>query len=198
MLDYIAFLPCLEFAVLNSIYHDIILRPKQVICLEGIFLQNDVLCVIPTGYGKSLIFHLTPMLLFAKSELGSDMFLSWKLERKISPDAINTIVIVVSPLNSLMINQISRLSLSGIRASMLSIKECSELSDESEENMSILDIDFKLCEEDKLRNGSYHIVFCHPESFISTKYGREILMSKVYQDNAVAIVIDEAHCILDW
>ena len=53
MLDYIAFLSCLEFAVLNSVYHDIILRPKQVICLEGIFLQNDVLCVLPTGYGKT-------------------------------------------------------------------------------------------------------------------------------------------------
>ena len=126
------------------------------------------------------------------------MFLSWKLERKISPDAINTIVIVVSPLNSLMINKISRLSLSGIRVSMLSVKECSELSDKPEENMSILDIDFKLCEENKLRNGSYHIVFCHPESSIFTKYGCEILMSKVYQDNVVAIVIDEAHCILDW
>ena len=138
------------------------------------------------------------MLLFAKSEIGSDIFLSWKFERKISLDAFNTIVIVVSPLNSLMINQISRVSLSGIRAFMLSVKECSELSDGSEENMSILDIDFKLCEEDKLGNGSYHIVFCHPESFISTKYGREILMSKVYQDNVVTIVIDEAHCILDW
>ena len=195
MLDYIVFLSCLEFAVLNSAYHDIIFKPKQVICLEGIFLQNDVLCVLPTGYGKSLIFHLAPMLLFAKSELGSDMFLSWKLERKIALEAINTIVIVVSPLNSLMINQISRLSLSGIQASMLSVKKCPELSDESEENM---DIDLKLCEEDKLRNGSYHIVFCHPESFISTKYGREILMSKIYQDNVVAIVIDESHCILDW
>ena len=52
-LDYIAFLSCLEFAVLNSVYHDIILRPKQVICLEGILLQNDELCVLPTGYGKS-------------------------------------------------------------------------------------------------------------------------------------------------
>ena len=90
------------------------------------------------------------------------MFLSWKLKRKIALKAINTIVIVVSPLNSLMINQISQLSVCGIQASMLSVKKCPELTDKSEENM---DIDLKLCEEDKLRNGSYNIVFCHPESF---------------------------------
>jgi hypothetical protein len=33
MLDYIAFLSCLEFAVLNSLYEDKILKPKQVLCL---------------------------------------------------------------------------------------------------------------------------------------------------------------------
>ena len=49
MLDYIVFLSCLEFAVLNSAYHDINFKPKQVICLEGIFLQNDVLCVLLTN-----------------------------------------------------------------------------------------------------------------------------------------------------
>ena len=58
MLDYVAFLSCQEFAILNSFYQDIIFKPKQVICLEGIFLQNDVLCVLPTGYGKSLISTL--------------------------------------------------------------------------------------------------------------------------------------------
>ena len=61
-----------------------------------------------------------------------------------------------------------------------------------------VDVDFHLCEEDKLRNGRYHIVFTHPEAFISTKYGRELLMTKIYKDNVVTIVVDEAHCILEW
>jgi hypothetical protein len=69
---------------------------------------------------------------------------------------------------------------------------------ESEENMVDVDVDLRLCEDEKLRNGYYHIVFAHPESLISTKYGRELLMSKIYQENVVAIVVDEAHCILDW
>ena len=38
MLELIAFLACLEFAVLNSAYHNNILTPKQVICLESIYL----------------------------------------------------------------------------------------------------------------------------------------------------------------
>ena len=69
MLEYLAFLSCLEFAILNSFYLDKILKPKQVICLANIFLRKDVLCVLPTGYGKSLIFHLVPMMLFAKGKL---------------------------------------------------------------------------------------------------------------------------------
>ena len=83
MLEYIAFLYCLEFAVLNSLYCNTILKPKQVVCLESIFLQNDVLCVLPTGYGESLIFHLVPMLLFAKGKLtdmgtpDGDFYLCW-------------------------------------------------------------------------------------------------------------------------
>ena len=60
------FLSCLHFAVLNSLYSEVILKPKQVICLEKIFLDMDILATLPTGYGKSLIFCLIPALIFAK------------------------------------------------------------------------------------------------------------------------------------
>ena len=68
--------------------------------------------------------------------------------------------------------------------------------DEDTENS--FECDFRLCDKEKLRSGYYHIVFSHPESFISCKYGRQLLKSKTYQDNICAIVIDEAHCILEW
>ena len=96
MLEYIAFLYCLEFAVLNSLYCDTILKPKQVVCLESIFLQKDVMCVLPTGYGKSLIFHLVPMLLFAKGKIGSDFFRCWKSRGIVLSEAVNTIVIRIA------------------------------------------------------------------------------------------------------
>lgn len=62
MLGHIAFLSCVKFAVLNRLNEGIM---KKVICLESVYLHNDAMCVIPTGYGKSLIFHLFPMLFFA-------------------------------------------------------------------------------------------------------------------------------------
>ena len=197
--ECLAFLSCLEFAVLSSVYRDAILKPKQVICLESIYLNKDVMCILPTGYRKSLIFHMLPMLLLAKGKIGSDCFREWKSKDTAEYEENNPIVIVVSPLNALMSDQISRLNLSGIRSSALAVKEGSEKREgDSEETMVGVDVDFHLCEEDKLRNGRYHIVFTHPEAFISTKYGRELLMTKIYEDNVVTIVVDEAHCILEW
>ena len=128
---------------------------------------------------------------------------AWRISmRDISTLVIDSIVIVVSPLNALISNQISRLRASGIRASVINVKKSrreQELQEhEVDENMEGVEIDFWLCEEKKLCDGHYHIVFAHPETFISVKYGRELLLSKIYQENVVAIVVDEAHCILEW
>ena len=159
------------------------------------------MCVLPTGYGKSLIFHLLPMMLFAKFKLRAEQF-----QHGYSAALVDAIAIVVSPLNSLMNDQISKLQMSGIRASILNVKVKGsrraendnehEWADE-EDNMDV-DIDFRQCEEKRLRDGHYHIVFAHPETLISSKYGRELLLSKTYQENVVALVVDEAHCIVEW
>jgi superfamily II DNA or RNA helicase len=131
------FLRCLEFAILNSPYSKVVLKPKQVICfskvvlkpkqviclskvvlkpkqvicLEKLYLNSDVLAVLPTGFGKSLIFHLLPALLYAKKDGISK-----------GPTNILSIVVVVSPLNALIMNQISKLDASGVRASALDVK----------------------------------------------------------------------------
>lgn len=197
MLDYITFLTCLEFAVLNSLYQETTLKPKQVVCLENVYLQKDVMCVLPTGYGKSLIFLLLPMLLFAKSKMLDHVRL-----RGISAAAVNSMVVVVSPLNSLMSNQLSRLRISGVRAAVINVKELRKEHTDHEtdlenENMEI-EIDFRLCEERKLRDGHYHIVFAHPETLVSSKYGRDLLLSETYQEHVIAIAVGEAHCIVEW
>ena len=155
MLDYITFLSCLEFAVLNSLYRDNILKPKQVLCLESMYCQRDVMCVLPTGYGKSLIFHLLPMLLFAKYNLRGDVLRAWK-SKSFSTALVKSIVIVVSPLNSLINDQISRLGMSGIRASIINVKETRRdqmaESDDTDSDEILIDIDLCLCDEQKLRN----------------------------------------------
>ena len=109
MLDYVVLLSCLQFAVSNSVYYNTILKPKQVLCLEYVYLKNDVLCV----------FHLT--LMFAKARLEQDAGPSfWSMDMSIA----TTIVIVVLPLNALISNQIACLCSNGIRASVLGIKKC--------------------------------------------------------------------------
>jgi superfamily II DNA helicase RecQ len=149
MMDYFAFFSCLHFAVSNSVYYNTILKPKQVICLEHIFFHHDVLCVLPTGYGKSLIFHLVPALLFAKEKYLIDRGLCL-LDLDIS--VATTIVIVVSPLNALISNQIARLGSSGLRASVPGV------TNTVADDVDALDCDFRLCEEEKLRGYYYHIV----------------------------------------
>ena len=140
--------------------------------------------------------------MFAKFKLRAGQF-----QRRFSAALVDAIVIVVSPLNSLMNDQISKLRMSGIRASILNVKvkgsRSADINDDGhewaneEDNMDV-DIDFGQCEEKRLRDGHYHIVFAHPETLISSKYGRELLLSKTYQENVVALVVDEAHCIVEW
>jgi len=36
------------------------IKPKQLSALESIIENRDTLCILPTGYGKSLIYQLIP------------------------------------------------------------------------------------------------------------------------------------------
>ena len=55
------FLSNLQFAIsTNTNYSNINFKPKQVECLEAIHYGRDVVAVLPTGYGKSMIFHFLP------------------------------------------------------------------------------------------------------------------------------------------
>ena len=57
---------------------------------------------------------------------------------------------------------------------------------------------FALSDRAKLEQGWYNILFAHPESMISCAYGRKLMNTEPYQENVCAIVVDEAHCILEW
>ena len=59
------------------------LKPEQKLCLETVAQKRDVFGILPTGFGKSLIFQLLP-------RLQKDF---WKLE--------HACVLVVTPLVSI-------------------------------------------------------------------------------------------------
>ena len=80
---------------------DIELKEKQYEALKAVVLKNrDVLAVLPTSYGKSLIYQLLPLVLDFFAANGSPL-------RK-------STVIVISPLNALMRDQIVKLKESGL------------------------------------------------------------------------------------
>ena len=64
------------------------------------------MAVLPTGYGKSIIFHLLPALLHDKIKMSGQ-----------SPS--RPVVIVVSPLNALSKDQIRRISQGTLKAAAL-------------------------------------------------------------------------------
>ena len=67
--------------------------------LRYLYEMKDVIAVLPTGYGKSLIFQVLPW--FFKKKLGRD---------------IAMIALVISPLNSLIQDQLQILRGKGIKA----------------------------------------------------------------------------------
>ena len=106
--DSIEFLHCLHFVIVNSEYSNIILKPKQVLCLEAAYHGKDLLAVLPTGYGKSLVFHLLSSLIAEKNR--TDV-----LEKPV--------IVVISPLNSLISDQLQKINRLRQRAVVLSVKE---------------------------------------------------------------------------
>ena len=83
---------------------NITLKQKQEEILKIIALtQKDVLAVLPTGYGKSLIYQIMPPLM--------DYMDSGQ-----RPTQKKSIALVVSPLNALIRDQLTKLKQSGLKA----------------------------------------------------------------------------------
>ena len=179
--SFLDFLHCLHSAIVKSEYTSVILKPKQVLCLEAAYLEKDLLAVLPTGYGKSLVFHLLSSLLAERKRR------SGVLEK--------TVVIVVFPLNSLIHDQLQKINRTRQRAVVLSVKgqELDHNINAGEQNLDFTNID-----ELQLRNADYEYIFTHPETCLSSKQGVSLFQSNVYKNSVGAIVVDEVHCILEW
>ncbi|KAI8487974.1 hypothetical protein Bbelb_344220 [Branchiostoma belcheri] len=76
------------------------LKPEQVDALKSFVCGRDVLALLPTGFGKSLIYQIAPLVL---EKLGRT----------------NPIVIVVSPLVALMEDQVREAAKLGVKAVQL-------------------------------------------------------------------------------
>ena len=97
---------CIEYAKTHSGlgFEGKTLKEKQLEVLNSLYKGNDCIAVLPTGYGKSIIFQILP----------------WFFQKKFNqPEP--SVVIVVSPLNSLMQDQLLQLRRSNIKACSIDI-----------------------------------------------------------------------------
>lgn len=128
-------------------------RPGQREIIDKIRNGEDVLAVMPTGAGKSVCYQI-PSLLF------------------------HGVTIVISPLISLMKDQVDALSQTGINAAYIN----SSLS--SGQQYTVLE---------NAESGKYKIVYVAPER-LETDTFRE-LIGKL---DVSMIAVDEAHCVSQW
>ena len=108
---------------------------------------KDVFAILPTGFGKSLIFQLFPCVMSALHSIEGGKLMST--------------IILVSPLVSVMRDQVEQLKQFGFSAAAMGIgEECEE-------------------DEEKVRNGEYEIVFRSPESWLSKSWMKELKEGKL-------------------
>ncbi|WP_435002247.1 DNA helicase RecQ [Bacillus atrophaeus] len=130
------------------------LRPGQEHAIRSVTeAKRNTACIMPTGGGKSICYQI-PALLFEGT------------------------TIVISPLISLMKDQVDALEEAGIAAAYINSTQSNQ------------DIQSRLT---ALKNGSYHLFYITPERLTSPEFIR------ILQSITVPLVaIDEAHCISQW
>lgn len=139
------------------------LLPEQEKALQEFLGGRNVFVNLPTGYGKSLIFQCLPIAADALFE---------------RPRA-SSVVVVISPLRSLMEDQVLYLNELGIPAIAITDEEDPELLQQ-------------------VMNGNYVLVYGSPECLLSTETWRSIFECQIFKEMLIGVAIDEAHCITQW
>ncbi|XP_077862882.1 ATP-dependent DNA helicase RecQ-like, partial [Saccoglossus kowalevskii] len=134
------------------------LKSEQKRGIASLYRGEDALIILPTGFGKSLIYSLAPKAFNICSENSG------------------SIILVISPLISLMVDQVKRCLKYGISAALIG-------SAQHDHHVAR-----------QVRDGECQVVFASPEAILSRSW-RKVLISDVYQRNLIGIAIDEAHCV---
>ncbi|MDR0389332.1 MAG: RecQ family ATP-dependent DNA helicase [Spirochaetaceae bacterium] len=128
-------------------------RPGQEEVITAILEGRDVLAVMPTGAGKSLCYQIPALML-------------------------DGMTVVISPLISLMKDQVNALTESGIKAALL--------------NSSLSASEYELTVS-RAAAGEYNILYLAPERLHKAEL-RHFASSVPLP----LIVVDEAHCVSQW
>ncbi|MFI5363826.1 MAG: RecQ family ATP-dependent DNA helicase [Elusimicrobiota bacterium] len=138
--------------VLQGVFGYPSFRPGQKEVIEAVLAGRDCVGVMPTGAGKSLTYQIPARLLGGAT-------------------------LVVSPLISLMKDQVDAAASVGLRATFLN---------------SSLSSDERRARVEGLRRGDYELVYAAPEG-LEAGAGAALAGAKL-----ALIAVDEAHCISQW
>ena len=130
------------------------LRPGQEDVMRSIVAGRDTLAIMPTGAGKSLCYQLPALHLKGTT-------------------------VIVSPLISLMKDQVDKLEASGVEAIQV--------------NSSFTEREQKRSVEQIERSGGGDFIFTTPERLTDPDF-----LSKLAKTEIDFVVIDESHCISEW
>jgi len=137
------------------------IKIEQHQAVRSFFERGNVFVNLPTGYGKSLAFQCLPIV--------ADVL----FERPRG----TSVLMVISPLKSLMKDQVVSLGNLGIPAVAINNKTDSEILQQ-------------------VVNGTYSLVFGSPECFLSTSYWRGVFEDPGFKDILIGVAVYEAHCRL--
>lgn len=139
--------------ILQQHYGYTTFRPGQEQIITSLLKYNDTLAIMPTGAGKSLCFQIPALLLPG-------------------------ITLVVSPLISLMKDQVDALGSLGIPATFIN------------SSLTMTQVNERIY---KARCGQYKIIYIAPERLES-----EAFQSAIKPLTISLLAIDEAHCVSQW
>lgn len=142
-----------KYQVLKEVFGYTSFREGQEKLIDSTLEGRDVLGIMPTGAGKSVCFQI-PALLF------------------------EGITLVVSPLISLMKDQVQALNAAGVHAAYL--------------NSSLTERQYYKAME-LARQGRYKIIYVAPERLMT-----ESFLSLIQAVKISMVAVDEAHCISQW
>ena len=128
-------------------------RPGQETLIDALLQGRDALGIMPTGAGKSMCYQIPALLLPG-------------------------ITVVISPLISLMKDQVAALIASGIPAAYL--------------NSSLTPRQLDIATE-RAAQGAYRIIYAAPERLETASFRRFAAQAPIS-----LIAVDEAHCVSQW
>jgi ATP-dependent DNA helicase RecQ len=133
-------------------------EPLQEKAVKAAIDNKSILAVFPTGGGKSITFQVPALM---------------------SGESVNGLTVVISPLQSLMKDQVDNLEKNGITQAVT----INGLLDPIEKARSF----------ERVEDGSASILYISPESLRSRTIEHLLLGRKI-----IRFVIDEAHCFSSW